>query len=125
MAPQLTFIIGCTGSGKGGLGRVLASQTAGEIISIDSMKVYRRMNIGTAKPSAEMRQDIPHHLIDVVEPSEDFSVAQYVEQAEAAIAEIHNRKRPIFVVGGTPLYVKALSELPELIAAHNQSCDPS
>lgn len=85
-------------------------RTGGEIISIDSMKVYRRMDIGTAKPSAEVRAKVPYHLIDVVEPSEEFSVAEYVRFAEAAITDIQSRGRPVFVVGGTPLYVKALSE---------------
>ena len=72
--------------------------------------IYRRMNIGTAKPSIDAQREIPHHLIDVAEPSEDFSVAQYVELADRAIADIHHRRRPIFVVGGAPLYVKALIE---------------
>jgi len=106
----LTFLIGCTGCGKGALGRELARRTGGEIVSIDSMKVYRRMDIGTAKPGPDVRAEIPHHLIDVVEPSEEFSVAQYVKHAEAAIADIHSRGRRAFVVGGTPLYIKALSE---------------
>jgi len=110
MSPRLTFIIGCTGSGKSGVGRELARRSGGEIISIDSMKVYRRMDIGTAKPSPEIRREIPHHLIDVVEPWEDFSVAQFVARAEAAIVEIHARANPIFVVGGTPLYIKGLTE---------------
>ena len=109
-APTLTFIIGCTGCGKGGVGQSLADRTGGEIISIDSMKVYRRMDIGTAKPSVEVRRRVRHHLIDVVEPSEDFSVAQYLAHAQQAIADIHHRGRPIFLVGGTPLYIKALSE---------------
>ncbi len=107
---MLTFILGCTGTGKSELGVELARRTRGEIISIDSMQVYRRMDIGTAKPSIEIRRQIPHHLIDVVEPSEEFSVAEYVKLAEAAIADICSRGRPIFVVGGTPLYIKALSE---------------
>ncbi len=110
MAAKLTIIFGCTASGKASLGREIARRTGGEIISIDSMKVYRRMDIGTAKPSISIREEIPHHLIDVVEPSEEFSVARYVDLAEKAIAEIAERGRPIFVVGGTPLYVKALSE---------------
>lgn len=110
MPQPLTFIIGCTGSGKGVLGRELARRTGGEIVSIDSMKVYRRMDIGTAKPSLEIRRQIPHHLIDIVEPSEEFSVAEYVEHAERSIQEIQSRRNPVFVVGGTPLYMKALSE---------------
>ncbi len=109
-SPILTFVVGCTACGKSGLGRELARRTGGEIISIDSMKVYRRMNIGTAKPSSDTVAEIPHHLIDVAEPSEEFSVAQYVELADRAIAGINERRRPIFVVGGTPMYVKALIE---------------
>ena len=110
MEHPVTFILGCTGSGKGALGRELARSCGGEIVSIDSMKVYRRMDIGTAKPPAEVRREIPHHLIDIVEPSEDFSVAEYVKRAEHAIADIQQRGKPVFVVGGTPLYLKALSE---------------
>lgn len=108
--PLIPLIIGCTGCGKGAVGRVLAERTGGEIISVDSMKIYRRMDIGTAKPSAEARRRVPHHLLDVVEPCEDFSVVQFVERAERAIADIHNRGRRMFAVGGTALYVKALTE---------------
>ncbi len=82
----------------------------GEIVSLDSMKVYRRMDIGTAKPSAEVRREIPHHLIDVMEPSEDFSVAKYVELADRAITDIALRGNTVLVVGGTLLYLKALTE---------------
>jgi tRNA dimethylallyltransferase len=106
----ITFILGCTGSGKGAFGREIARRTNAEIVSLDSMKVYRRMDIGTAKPSAAARREIPHHLIDVVEPSDEFSVARYVELAEAAIADIQSRNRPVLVVGGTPMYLKALTE---------------
>lgn len=108
--PHLFFIVGCTGSGKGTLGREIARRTGGEIISLDSMKVYRRMDVGTAKPTPEQRREVPHHLIDVVEPSQDFSVAQFVDRANQAINAIHNRRRPVLVVGGTPLYLKALTE---------------
>ena len=104
------FIIGCTGSGKGSVARELAGRIGGEIISIDSMKVYRRMDIGTGKPAPELRRAIPHHLLDVVDPSEEFSVARYVDLADRAIADIHQRGKAILVVGGTPLYIKALSE---------------
>lgn len=89
---------------------MLAERLGGEIISVDSMKVYRRMDIGTAKPPLEQRRRIPHHLIDVVEPTESYSVAQYVEAADAAVRDIHGRNRPIFAVGGTCLYVKSLTE---------------
>jgi len=108
MQTKLTFLIGCTSCGKGGVGRELALRTGGEIVSLDSMKVYRRMDIGTAKPSADVRRRIPHHLIDVAEPSEEFSAAEFLRHAERAIAEIESRGRPVFVVGGTPLYAKAL-----------------
>ena len=110
MPSRLIFIIGCTGCGKGGLGRELAKRAGGEIVSLDSMKVYRRMDIGTAKPSLEVRRRIPHHVIDVAEPSEEFSVARYLEHAERAIADIQRRDKPVLVVGGTPMYLKALTE---------------
>ncbi len=110
MTSGLTFIIGCTGCGKGALGQDLAKRVGGEIISLDSMKVYRRMDIGTAKPSPEVRRQVPHHVIDVVEPSDEFSVALYLEHAERAIADIQARGKPVFVVGGTPMYLKALTE---------------
>lgn len=110
MGGPLTFIIGCTGCGKGSLGRELAQRTGGEIVSLDSMKVYRRMDIGTGKPSPQVRSEVPHHVIDVVDPWEEFSVAGYVEHAERAIADLQARGKPVFVVGGTPLYLKALTE---------------
>jgi tRNA dimethylallyltransferase len=107
---RVNFLIGCTGSGKGRLGRMLAERIRAEIISVDSMKVYRRMDIGTAKPTAEDRVRVTHHLIDVVEPWESFSVAKYVEAADAAIRDIAARHRRVLVVGGTCLHIKALSE---------------
>jgi len=110
MAPKATFIVGCTGSGKGGLGRALAQLIGAEIISVDSMKIYRRMDIGTAKPAEAVRREIPHHLIDMAEPFEEFSVARFVEEADRAVADIDRRGKPILAVGGTPLYVKGLTE---------------
>ena len=110
MSVALTVILGCTGSGKAALGLELARRTGGEIISLDSMKVYRRMDIGTAKPSPRVQAEIPHHLIDVIEPSADFSVAQFVSFAEQAIADITRRRQRVFVVGGTPMFLKALTE---------------
>lgn len=103
-------IVGCTGSGKGALGRELARRVGGEIISLDSMKLYRRMDIGTAKPSRDILAEIPHHAVDVIEPSEDFSVASYVALAEAAMSDIGQRSKPVVFVGGTALYLKALTE---------------
>ncbi len=110
MPPRITFLLGCTGCGKGALGRELARRIGGEIISVDSMKVFRRMDVGTAKPTAAMRAEVPHHLIDVVEPAEEFSVAAFLKLAEAAIADLARRGRPVLAVGGTALYIKALSE---------------
>jgi tRNA dimethylallyltransferase len=110
VAIRLTFILGCTACGKGALGRELARRLDAEIISIDSMKIYRRMDIGTAKPGPDVRREIPHHLIDVVDPSEEFSVAQFVSHAEAAAANIRSRGQPILCVGGTALYIKGLIE---------------
>jgi tRNA dimethylallyltransferase len=86
----------------------LAQRIGGEIVSLDSMAVYRGMSIGTAKPTEAERRLIPHHLIDIVEPWDDFSVAQYLDMAGDAVREIRARNRlPVFV-GGTPLYLKAL-----------------
>jgi tRNA dimethylallyltransferase len=104
------FIIGCTACGKGSVGREIAQRLGAEIISVDSMKVYRRMDIGTATPSPEARAGIAHHAIDVVEPSEAYSVAQWVELAEAAIADIRRRGKIPLCVGGTSLYIKAMRD---------------
>ena len=110
MAIRLHMLIGCTAGGKSRVGLELARRMGGEIVSIDSMKVYRRMDIGTAKPSAEARAGVAHHCIDLVEPSDSFSVAQYVEHADRAIAAIHAAGGVALAVGGTSLYIKALSE---------------
>jgi len=103
---RVIAILGCTASGKGALARALASELGGEIISVDSMKVYRGMDIGTAKPTTEQRAAVPHHLIDVADPWESFSAARFVELADHAVAEIHGRNRPAIAVGGTVLYFK-------------------
>jgi tRNA dimethylallyltransferase len=108
MNPKMILILGVTASGKGKLAFALAKSIGAEIISIDSMKVYRRMNIGTAKPPKENRDQIPYHLIDVVEPSESFSVARFLELAQASLADIKKRNKPIVAVGGTALYIKSL-----------------
>ena len=110
MNGKLYFIVGCTARGKGSLGRHLAGLVGGQIVSVDSMKVYRRMDIGTAKPSPEALAAAPHHCIDIVEPSESFSVAQYVEHADRAIESIRADGAVPLAVGGTSLYIKALSE---------------
>ena len=86
----------------------MAQKLNAELISVDSMKVYRRMDVGTAKPSLETRLAIPHHLIDVAEPSESFSVSTFLELTDRAIAEITAKNKPVIAVGGTAMYIKAL-----------------
>ena len=108
MNTRMVLILGVTASGKGQLAFSLAKSFCAEIISIDSMKVYKRMDIGTAKPSIADRKRVKHHLIDVVEPSESFSVATFLDLAHKAIEQIAKRNRPIIAVGGTALYIKAL-----------------
>lgn len=103
---RVIVILGCTASGKSTLARTLADTLQAEIVSLDSMKVYRGMDIGTAKPSADVRAAIPHHLIDVADPWEEFSVARFVDLADQAVADIHARGRPVVAVGGTMLYFK-------------------
>lgn len=88
----------------------VAEALGAEILSVDSMKVYRGMDIGTAKPDAAARARVPHHGLDLAEPSEEFSVARFVAAADAAIADATRRGRPILAVVGTPLYWRALSE---------------
>lgn len=102
------IILGVTASGKSRLGFDLARTTGAQIVSVDSMKVYKHMDIGTAKPSAEKQQQVKHHLIDVVEPNESFSVGMYLESAEQAYAKIRADGCPIIAAGGTPMYIKAM-----------------
>ncbi len=108
MTSKKIVILAVTASGKGRLAFELARATGAEIISADSMKVYRRMDIGTAKPGKGIRQQIRYHMIDVVEPSDSFSVGRFLELAYQAIADIENRNKNIIAVGGTALYIKAL-----------------
>ena len=104
----MILIVGATASGKGRLAFDLAESLGAEIISIDSMKVYRRMDIGTAKPPKAARERIKYHLVDTVEPSDSFSVGAFLDAALSAIEQIKGRERRIIAVGGTALYVKAL-----------------
>lgn len=106
MSGRVVVVLGCTACGKGALGRALAERLGGEVVSVDSMKVYRGMDIGTGKPPAEVRARLPHHLIDVADPWEDFNVARFVELADAAVEGIHRRGRIAVAVGGTMLYFK-------------------
>jgi tRNA dimethylallyltransferase len=102
------FVTGSTAAGKTAVGIELARLIDAEIISLDSMALYCGMNIGTAKPTAQERQATPHHLLDVLEPSKEFSVAQYLEMADQATAEIAARGKQVLFVGGTALYLKTL-----------------
>lgn len=106
--PLLLVILGPTGSGKTALSLKLARQFRGEIVSCDSVAVYREFEIGTAKPNKEDRRQIRHHLIDVASPLEDFTAGDYKRLARKAIADIHDRGCLPIVVGGTGLYLRAL-----------------
>jgi tRNA dimethylallyltransferase len=106
----IVAIVGPTATGKTATGVLLAQSLNGEIISADSMAVYRGMDIGTAKPGALERALVPIHLLDVAEPEEAFSVARFKELAEEALAGIRARRRRPIVVGGTGLYVRVLLE---------------
>jgi tRNA dimethylallyltransferase len=105
---KIIAVVGPTCTGKSALSVDLARMFHGEIINGDSMQVYRHFNIGTAKPETAARNDIPHHLIDIIEPSDDFHAALFKESADRAIGEIWSRNRVPVVVGGTGLYIKAL-----------------
>ena len=110
MENRLICICGPTASGKTALSVALAKQLHTEIISADSMQIYRGMDIGTAKPTAEERQGVPHHLLDICAPGEAFSVARYVELADAAAQDVLSRGMVPIVAGGTGLYMDALIE---------------
>jgi tRNA dimethylallyltransferase len=107
-AKKIIVIAGPTGSGKSSLSVELAHRFGGEIVNADSMQVYKEMNIGTAKPSLEVRRNTPHHLFDVVDPNEDFNAAIYRSLAVPVIEDILARGRVCFLVGGTGLYIKTL-----------------
>ena len=105
---KILSIVGSTASGKSALALELAKRLGGEIISCDSMQVYRRMDIGTAKPTKEEQMAVKHHLIDVVEPTESFSSADYVTLATAAVDDCQKRGKLPIICGGTGLYLDAL-----------------
>ena len=106
--PALVAILGPTASGKSALGLELASTLGGEILSCDSMQVYRGMDVGTGKSSAAERAAIPHHLLDLVDPGDPFHAARWAELGEAALADVSGRGRLPIIVGGTGLYYRAL-----------------
>ena len=105
---HIICICGPTASGKTGLSVALAKKLDAEIVSCDSMQIYRGMDIGTAKPDAVEMDGVPHHLLDVADPGEDFSAGRYVKLADAAIADIHSRRKTAIVCGGTGLYMDSL-----------------
>lgn len=105
---KLVCIVGPTASGKTALSIALAQELSGEIVSSDSMQIYRKMDIGTAKPDKTEQAGIPHHMLDIIDPSEEYSAARYAEEASAAIAGIRSRGHLPIVVGGTGYYVNAL-----------------
>ncbi len=106
--PRLVIILGPTGVGKTAMALALAGRLGGEIVSADSMQVYRGMDIGTAKPTPEERLRIPHHLLDVVDPDQPFDASRYCVLAHEVIARLCGEGKPVFVVGGTGLYIRAL-----------------
>jgi len=109
-AAPLIVLLGPTASGKSGIALRLAQHLPIEIVSVDSAQVYRGLDIGTAKPDAAERAAVAHHLIDIVEPTERYSAARFVDDALAAIARIRARARVPLLVGGTMLYARALTE---------------
>jgi tRNA dimethylallyltransferase len=107
--PIVLAVLGPTASGKSALGLALAERHGGEIINCDSTAVYRGFDIGTDKLSIDQRRGIPHHLIDIADPSEVYSAAQFAEDAASAIRQIHSRGRLPILVGGTGFYYRALT----------------
>lgn len=108
MQPKLVVITGPTASGKTALGVALAQRLGGEVVSADSMQIYRGMDIGTAKPTPEEMQGVPHHMIDVADPAENYSVSRYAKEASACVDDILARGKLPIVVGGTGLYIDSL-----------------
>lgn len=108
MPPQVVCVVGPTASGKTALGVWLAKHYNGEVVSCDSMQIYRRMDIGTAKPTREEMDGVPHHMIDVADPEEDYSAERYRREAVPVVDDILARGKLPVIVGGTGLYLDAL-----------------
>lgn len=130
---RIIAVVGPTASGKTEIGIKLAQETGGEIISVDSMQIYRFMNIGTAKPTPDMLTRVPHHLIDILNPDQEYNAGKFAEDADKIIQNLKHNNKPAILVGGTGLYLRALIhgmiEVPEIsdsvrkevrdLAAHN------
>ena len=110
MAPKLIVICGPTATGKTKLGVALAQRLGGEVVSADSMQVYRDMAVGTARPTPEEMAGVPHHMMGVVDPRENYSVARYVQEATAWVEDILRRGKQPILVGGTGLYIDGLCQ---------------
>lgn len=108
--PRLVALVGPTASGKTDLGVALATRIDAEIVSVDSRQVYRRLDIGTAKPDTAARAAVPHHLLDVVEPDQHFDAARFAELGRATVSDVLARGRNVLLVGGSGLYLRALTE---------------
>ena len=108
VAQTIFAIVGPTASGKTDVALRVAERIGAEIVSCDSMQLYRDFDVGTAKPIAEERARVPHHLVDLLPPDETYSAARYAEDADRAIADIVARKKRVLIVGGTGLYLRAL-----------------
>ncbi len=105
---RIVAVIGPTASGKSAVGLKLAQRIDGEIISVDSMQIYRWMDIGTAKPTEEMRSAVPHHLIDILTPDQSYNAGKFSQDAAPIIHKLYKRGRPVILLGGSNLYLKAL-----------------
>ncbi|MEM7007597.1 MAG: isopentenyl transferase family protein, partial [Thermodesulfobacteriota bacterium] len=106
--PKLVVVLGPTAVGKSALGIDIAKRLGGEIINADSLQVYKHLNIGTAKPNQNDLKHVPHHLIDIADPKEEFNAGIFRTQADSVINDLHVHGKSIIVVGGTYLYVKVL-----------------
>lgn len=104
----LLCISGTTGSGKNSVAVAVARDTGAEIVSLDSMKVYRGLDVGTAKPTADERAAVRHHLVDILEPEERMDLRRFIDEAEKVIADLHARGVPVIIVGGTAMYLTGL-----------------
>ena len=108
MPPEIVCVVGPTASGKTKMGVALAKRFGGEVVSVDSMQIYRGMTVGTAAPTTEEMEGVPHHMIAVADPAENWSVARFTQAADACIQDILRRGKLPVLVGGTGLYLDAL-----------------